>query len=101
VKLRHLFEHVPVCILVADLTVTPAVILEINRRAGLVYGYTAAELVGKPAAHLVPDESRASLQSVLRRGETATAERPPTGAGTARRSPCGSLLRSIPSTAAT
>lgn len=76
-RYRRLFEHLPVCILVADLTVTPAVILEANRRAELVYGCTADELVGKPAAHLVPDESKAGLQNVLRRaqlGEAATTE---------------------------
>jgi PAS domain S-box-containing protein len=67
----------PVCILVADLTVTPSVVLDVNRRAELVYGYTAAELVGQATAHLVPDESRAGLQRLLRRarrGETVTAE---------------------------
>ncbi len=50
-RYRHLFEHIPICIFVADLTVTPVTILEANRRAKLVYGYTAAELVGMPAAH--------------------------------------------------
>ena len=64
---RHLFENMPVCIFVADLTVTPAVILEVNRRTELVYGYTAAELVGNPAAHLVPEESRASVNNMLER----------------------------------
>ena len=49
---RHLFENLPICILVADLTVTPAVIVEVNRRAALLYGYAAAELVGKPAEQL-------------------------------------------------
>ena len=76
-RYRHLFEHVPVCILVADLTANPPAILEVNRRAELVYGYTAAELIGKPAGSLVPDESRAILDKVLQRaqrGETATAE---------------------------
>jgi len=47
-RYRHLFENMPVCIFVADLTVAPAVILEVNRRAELVYGYTAAELVRCP-----------------------------------------------------
>jgi PAS domain S-box-containing protein len=76
-RYRHLFENVPVCILVADLTAAPAVILEVNRRAELIYGYTTAELVGNPATHLVPEESRASVQNLLQRvqrGETVTIE---------------------------
>lgn len=76
-RYRRLFESLPICIFVADLTVTPAVILEANRRAELVYGYPAAELVGNPAAQLVPQESRASVLKVVQRvqrGETVTAE---------------------------
>ena len=61
-RYRHLLENMPICVFVADLTVTPAIILEVNRRAELVYGYTAAELVGNPAALLVPEESRATVQ---------------------------------------
>ena len=38
----------PICIFVADLTVTPPILLEANRRAELVYGYTAAEFAGIP-----------------------------------------------------
>ena len=74
---RHLFENLPICILVADLTVTPAVIVEVNRRAALLYGYSAAELVGKPADQLVPEESRASVRKIIQRverGGTVTAE---------------------------
>ena len=76
-RYRHLFEHMPICIFIADLSVTPVVILEVNRRTELVYGYTAAELVGNPATHLVPEESRASVQNIVQRvqrGETVTAE---------------------------
>ena len=76
-RYRHLFEHMPICILVTDLTVTPVVILEVNRRTELVYGYTAAELVGMPAADLVPEDARPAVQGILRRvqqGETVTAE---------------------------
>ena len=76
-RYRHLFEHVPICIFVADMTVTPAIILEANQRAELVYGYTAAELAGMPAAYLVPEEARPAVQDILRRvqqGETVTAE---------------------------
>ncbi len=76
-RYRHLFENLPICIFVADLTVAPAVILEVNRRTELVYGYTAAELVGTPAVHLVPEESRVSVQHIIQRaqqGETVTAE---------------------------
>jgi PAS domain S-box-containing protein len=76
-RYRRLFENLPICIFVADLTVTPAVILEANRRAELVYGYPAAELVGNPAAQLVLQESRASVHKVVQRvqrSETVTAE---------------------------
>ncbi len=76
-RYRHLFEHMPICIFVADLTVTPAIILEANRRAELVYGYTAAELVGMPASHLIPEDARPSVLTILQRvqqGQTVTAE---------------------------
>ncbi len=76
-RYRHLFENLPICIFIADLSATPVTILEINRRTELVYGYTAAELVGNPATHLVPEEFRASVQDILKhvkQGETVTAE---------------------------
>jgi len=76
-RYRHLFEHIPVCIFVTDLTVIPATILEVNRRAELVYGYTAAELMGMPAAQLAPEDARPTLLSVIQRvqqGETVTIE---------------------------
>ncbi len=71
-RYRHLFENMPVCIFVVDLTASPALIMELNRQAELVYGYQAAELVGKPAVQLVPEESRESVQDILQqvqRGE--------------------------------
>jgi PAS domain S-box-containing protein len=74
---RHLFEHAPICIFVVDLTVSPATIMEVNRRAELVYGYTAAGLLGMPATHLVPEEARPASLAVVGRvqqGETVTAE---------------------------
>jgi len=76
-RYRHLFEHMPICIFVVNLTVSPAIILEVNQRTELVYGYTATELVGNPVTHLVPEESRASVQNILQRvqrGETVTTE---------------------------
>jgi PAS domain S-box-containing protein len=76
-RYRHLFQHVPICIFVADLTVTPATILEVNRRAELIYGYTATELVGMPAARLVPEEARPAIPTIVQRvqqGETVTTE---------------------------
>jgi PAS domain S-box-containing protein len=76
-RYRHLFENLPICILVADLTETPATILEVNRRTELVYGYTAAELVGKPADQLVPEDASPAAQTILQRvrsGHTVTAE---------------------------
>ncbi len=47
-RYRHLFEQAPICIFVIDVTVSPATILEVNRRAELVYGYPASDLVGMP-----------------------------------------------------
>jgi PAS domain S-box-containing protein len=76
-RYRHLFENLPLCIFVSDLTSTPAVILEVNRRVELVYGYRPAELVGNPATRLVAEESRASVENILervRRGEIVRAE---------------------------
>ena len=67
----------PICIFVVDLTLPTATILEVNRRAELIYGYTSDELVGYPATKLVPEESRASVQNIVQRvqrGETVTAE---------------------------
>jgi PAS domain S-box-containing protein len=76
-RYRHLFEHMPICIFLVNLTVTPATVLEANRRAELIYGYTAAELVGMPAEHLAPEEARPAVLTLLqqvRRGQTVTVE---------------------------
>jgi PAS domain S-box-containing protein len=76
-RYRHLFMNMPICIFVVNLTVTPAVILEANRRAELIYGYATAELVGNPATLIVAEVSRASIQNIFQRvqqGETVTAE---------------------------
>ena len=76
-RYRHLFEHVPICIFVADLTVTPATLLEVNRRAELVYGYTAAEMVGMPATQLAPADARTDILTLVqqvKQGQTVTAE---------------------------
>jgi len=76
-RYRHLFESVPICIFVVDLAVTPATILEANRRAELVYGYPAAELEGMPATQLVPDGARPAMLATVQRvrqGETVTTE---------------------------
>ncbi len=75
-RYRHLFENVPICIFVADLT-DQVTIFEVNRQAALAYGYAAAELVGMPARRLVPEDARTILASILqrvRRGETVTVE---------------------------
>jgi PAS domain S-box-containing protein len=74
---RHLFENLPICICVVDLKSTPAAILEINQRMKMVYGYTAAELVGSLAACLVTKESSESLQKIIQQvqqGETVKIE---------------------------
>jgi PAS domain S-box-containing protein len=76
-RYRHLFEHAPICIFVIDLAVSPAAILEVNRRAELVYGYPSAELVGLPADHLVAEEAMSTVRTIVRQvqqGQTITAE---------------------------
>jgi PAS domain S-box-containing protein len=76
-RYRHLFEHAPICIFVIDLTVSPAIILEVNKRAELIYGYQAAELVGMPAAHLMPEEAVQIVLSIVnqvQQGQTVTTE---------------------------
>jgi PAS domain S-box-containing protein len=76
-RYRHLFEHAPLCIFVIDLTVSPPTIQEINRQAELVYGYPAAELVGMPAAQLVPQEALPVILTTVQRvqqGQTVTTE---------------------------
>ena len=62
---------------IADVTATPAIILEANRRAELVYGYTAAEFAGMPAAYLIPEDARPAVLTIVQRvqqGQTVTAE---------------------------
>ena len=76
-RYRHLIEYIPVCIFVVDLAATPATILEANRRAELIYGYTAAELVGMPTAYLVSAQAQPTILSIVRRvlqGQTVTTE---------------------------
>lgn len=76
-RYRHLFEHVPICFFVADLSETPPSIVEANRRAELVYGYTAAELAGMSANQLVPEDARPAVVTIVQQvqqGQTVTAE---------------------------
>jgi PAS domain S-box-containing protein len=76
-RYRHLFESVPICIFVADLAATPATILDANRRAGLVFGYAAAELAGMPVTQLTPNDARPVILAVAQRvqqGEAVTDE---------------------------
>lgn len=76
-RCRHLFENMPISIFAIDLTTNPAVIMDANRWAGLVYGYPAGELAGVPVAQLLPIESRDLAQKILQRvrhGETVTSE---------------------------
>jgi PAS domain S-box-containing protein len=76
-RYRHLFEHAPICIFVIDLTSSPATILQVNRRAGLVYGYPAGELVGMPAAQLAPEEAVPAIMTIVQQvqqGQRVTAE---------------------------
>jgi len=74
-RYRHLFDHAPICIFVIDLTMSPVTILEVNRRAELIYGYPAAELVGIPAAHLMPEETVPIILTIVKQvqqGQTVT-----------------------------
>jgi PAS domain S-box-containing protein len=74
---RHLFKHLPICLVVADLTVTPVIILDVNRRTEMVYGYATAEMIGSPILCLITVESQMNLQSILQQvehGETVTVE---------------------------
>ena len=64
-RYRHLFEHAPICIFVINLSVSPAAILEVNRRAELVYGYPAVELVGMPAVQLAPEEALPAIMTIM------------------------------------
>ena len=41
-RYRHLFEHIPVCIFIANVKVIPPTIAEANQRAELVYGYATS-----------------------------------------------------------
>ena len=66
-RYRHLFEHMPICIFVVDVTARPATLVAANRRAELVYGYTAAELMGMPVAQLAPADARPTIQSIVHR----------------------------------
>jgi PAS domain S-box-containing protein len=74
---RHLLKYLPICIFVVDLTIMPAIILDVNQRTEMVYGYPATELIGMPAAHLVAEDSRSNLQNIFERvkqDETVTTE---------------------------
>jgi PAS domain S-box-containing protein len=76
-RYRRLFQHMPVCIFVVDLTATPPAIQDANPRAELIYGYTAAEFAGMPAAYLVPEDVRPAVLAIMQRvqrGQTVTTE---------------------------
>lgn len=66
-RYRHLFEQVPICLFVSNLRANPATILEANRRAEVVYGYAAADLVGMPISHLAPNEARPAIERIVER----------------------------------
>ena len=76
-RYRHLFENAPICIFVIDLAANPVTILEANRRAELVYGYPATELVGMPADLLLAEEEIPTALAIVQQvqqGQTITAE---------------------------
>lgn len=76
-RYRHLFEHAPICIVVIDLTTVPLSILEVNRRAQLIYGYAPGELIGMSAADLMAEDARSTVARVaqqVRHGQVVTVE---------------------------
>ena len=76
-RYRRLFNKLPICIFEINLAASPAAILEVNRRAEVIYGYPAADLIGKPASNLVSEVDWESLQHIVlrvQRGETVTVE---------------------------
>jgi PAS domain S-box-containing protein len=76
-RYHDLFEHMPICIYIADLSIIPVTILEVNQQAELLYGYLAVDLVGMPITHLVPKEAIPSLLTIVeqvQQGQTVKAE---------------------------
>jgi len=74
-RYRHLFDHAPICIFVIDLSTTPAIILEANRQAALIFGYTSTELARMPAAKLVPMAVEPTILSIVHRAQQGGVER--------------------------
>jgi PAS domain S-box-containing protein len=76
-RFRRLLDTMPVCIFVANIASLPAVIVQANRRAALVYGYTSAEWVGLAVDALAPADSIPTLLGVVQQvqqGQTVTCE---------------------------
>jgi len=60
-RFRNLFEHAPLCIFETDLTQTPPIILQANRRAGQIYGWPSEEIAAVPIDRLFPSEATPKL----------------------------------------
>lgn len=76
-RYRHLFNYAPICIFVIDWSKKPAIIVEANQRAALVYGYSIDEMVGMPAIHLVPEDAGPTTQTIIQKiqqGQVVTVE---------------------------
>ncbi len=76
-RFRNLFENAPLCVFEVDLTQTPPAILEANRQAEAVYGWSAAEFRSVPIERVIPPQAAAGLIRLVdrgRAGETITIE---------------------------
>jgi len=66
-----------------DLHTNPTTLLEANRRAALVHGYPASELIETPAAHLMAEEPMpiiATIGQEVQQSQPTPGRRPLSGA---------------------
>jgi PAS domain S-box-containing protein len=76
-RFRDLFENAPLCIFEMDLTQTPPIILQANRRAEQVYGWWREEFASAPLGMVIPPIAMpelARMVDALREGKALTLE---------------------------
>jgi PAS domain S-box-containing protein len=76
-RFRDLFENAPLCVFEMDLTQTPPIILQANRRAEQVYGWSREEFASAPLGMVIPPiaiPELARMVDALRDGKTLTLE---------------------------
>lgn len=66
-RFEGLFENAPVCILEVDVTTAPPLILAANRRAQMMYGWTANETICQSLEEIFADPARGDLKKILKR----------------------------------